>query len=83
MIKTGEKDSIADASQLVNSPVTDGGLPDAWGTDELTTRNEHPSFPIVGIGASAGGVEALQRLFKSLPADSAIAYVGVVSENGK
>lgn len=78
MTQAGEKDSIPDASQLANSPVTGGGLPDAWWTDDLATRNEQPSFPIVGIGASAGGVEALQRLFRSLPADRAIAYVVVV-----
>ncbi len=31
--------------------------------------------PIVGIGASAGGLEALKVLFKSLPADSGAAFV--------
>src|SRR5260370_30167781 len=28
------------------------------------------SFPIVGIGASAGGLEAFTRLLKQLPADT-------------
>jgi two-component system, chemotaxis family, CheB/CheR fusion protein len=32
-------------------------------------------FPIVGIGSSAGGLEALQTLFRALPADSGLAYV--------
>ncbi|HEY2541408.1 MAG TPA: CheR family methyltransferase [Stellaceae bacterium] len=34
-------------------------------------------LPIVGIGASAGGVEALVEFFKSVPADNALAYVVV------
>jgi two-component system CheB/CheR fusion protein len=36
-----------------------------------------PSLPIVGIGASAGGVEALEQLFKSLPPDNGLAFVVV------
>jgi two-component system CheB/CheR fusion protein len=33
------------------------------------------SFPIVGIGASAGGLEAFRRLLGSLPKDTGMAYV--------
>jgi chemotaxis response regulator CheB len=32
-------------------------------------------FPIVGIGASAGGLEAVTRLLKSLPPDTGMAFV--------
>src|SRR5262249_27447510 len=32
-------------------------------------------FPVVGIGASAGGLEALERLFRSLPSDTGMAFV--------
>lgn len=32
-------------------------------------------FPIVGIGASAGGLRALEDLFKTIPADSGMAFV--------
>lgn len=34
-----------------------------------------PSFPVVGIGASAGGLEAVSRLLMHLPADLDMAYV--------
>jgi two-component system, chemotaxis family, CheB/CheR fusion protein len=34
-------------------------------------------LPIVGIGASAGGVEALEAFFKSVPADNSLAFVVV------
>jgi two-component system, chemotaxis family, CheB/CheR fusion protein len=40
------------------------------------------NFPVVGIGASAGGVEALQALFKGLPSDSGMGYV-IVSHLGR
>lgn len=33
------------------------------------------SFPVVGIGASAGGLEAFTELFKAMPADSGMAFV--------
>lgn len=36
---------------------------------------EADSFPIVGIGASAGGIAALQRLFPKVPLDGGLAYV--------
>jgi chemotaxis response regulator CheB len=45
------------------SPATD----DAQGA-------EH-SFPIVGIGASAGGLEGLELFLRNVPADSGIAFV--------
>lgn len=34
-------------------------------------------LPIVGIGASAGGVEALEQFFKSVPANNGLAFVVV------
>ena len=34
-----------------------------------------PTLPIVGIGASAGGVEALEQLFRAVPADNGLAFV--------
>ena len=33
------------------------------------------SFPIVGIGASAGGLEALEQFFPNMPKDSGMAFV--------
>ena len=32
-------------------------------------------FPVVGIGASAGGLDAFKKLLKAIPEDSGIAYV--------
>ncbi len=48
------------------------------------TRAEHtesvadparPGFPVVGIGASAGGLDAFIKFFKAMPADSGIAFI--------
>lgn len=35
-------------------------------------------FLIVGLGASAGGIQALQEFFKNVPADSGMAYVVIL-----
>ncbi|TGS19208.1 PAS domain S-box protein [Mesorhizobium sp. M2E.F.Ca.ET.209.01.1.1] len=36
---------------------------------------EPAPFPLIGIGASAGGIAALQKFFPEVPADSGFAYV--------
>jgi len=36
-----------------------------------------PSFPIIGIGASAGGLEAIELFLKNIPANSGMAFVVV------
>ncbi len=41
---------------------------------DLTSRARCP-FPIVGIGASAGGVDALKAFFSATAPDSGMAYV--------
>ena len=38
----------------------------------------HPRVPVCGIGASAGGIEALQQFFTSVRVDLGLAYVVVV-----
>jgi two-component system CheB/CheR fusion protein len=79
MTQADEKIPATVTSQPADPLTTEGGgLPDARWTDDPAVRSEQPAFPIVGVGASAGGVEALQRLFKSLPPDRGVAYVVVV-----
>ena len=38
-------------------------------------------FPIVGIGASAGGLEALDELFAEMPADTGMAFVVITHQH--
>jgi len=42
-----------------------------------TPRSAAATFPIVGIGASAGGLEALKLFLQNVPADSGLAFVVV------
>ena len=39
------------------------------------TRGEPGGFPVVGIGASAGGLDAFKKLFSAMPADTGMAFV--------
>ncbi len=43
--------------------------------ESQTTQGDSPSFPIVGIGASAGGLEALEQLLGGVPKDCGMAFV--------
>ena len=47
--------------------------PDAANHDSSEPRDWR--FPIVGIGASAGGLDALRTLFEAMPADTGIGFV--------
>ena len=46
--------------------------------EELTVAKSHLGFPVVGIGASAGGIEALRRLLDAMPADPGMAFAIVM-----
>ena len=52
------------------------GRSDPGAKDDVVTSTL--SFPVVGIGASAGGLSALARFFTHMPADSAMAFVVVL-----
>jgi two-component system CheB/CheR fusion protein len=43
--------------------------------DHAGVVREHPRFPIVGIGASAGGLEALEVFLRNVPEGSGMAFV--------
>jgi two-component system CheB/CheR fusion protein len=45
--------------------------------DNPGVRGVTPHLPIVGIGASAGGVEALEAFFRAVPADNGMGFVVV------
>ena len=44
-------------------------------TTSATPHTANTSLPIVGIGASAGGLEAFEQFFHAMPADSGLAFV--------
>ncbi len=45
------------------------------GVDDEAAQGSMHACPVVGIGASAGGIGALQSFFSSISADSGLAYV--------
>jgi len=77
-----EKDSgaarnkrIVKPDEVLNSSISDNGSSadleaEPEGADEVLSR-----FPIVGIGASAGGLEAFTQLLEHLPANTGMAFV--------
>lgn len=59
----------ADAIRAEDGDATRAVLPDV--------SSGVPGFPVVGLGASAGGFEALELFFQNVPKDSGAAYVVV------
>lgn len=63
---------------MTQREVTAGlSLVDAQQVEETKSALKHP-FPIVAIGASAGGVEALTRLLTVMPCDTGCAFIVVL-----
>lgn len=52
--------------------------PDPSHSDAAPSAGERPDFPVVGIGASAGGFPALATLLQNLPPSPGIALVVVI-----
>jgi two-component system CheB/CheR fusion protein len=46
--------------------------------DSFSAEHHASKFLIVGLGASAGGIQALQNFFHHVPADTGIAYVVIL-----
>lgn len=67
MPKSAEQAAEHKSGPATNAP--DGAASDAQGPGIA------PTTPIVGVGASAGGLEALTQLLKHLPANTGMAYV--------
>lgn len=64
---------------MAGAPPTSPPVPDESQPGGLSaTPGEPMRSPVVGIGASAGGLEALKRLFKHIPADSGMAFVVIL-----
>jgi len=47
-------------------------------SSESLPKSHIVDFPIVGIGASSGGIQALMRLLQGMPADGGMAFVAVL-----
>lgn len=41
----------------------------------MASENEHEQYPLVGIGASAGGMASFKKFLSAIPEDSGMAYI--------
>src|SRR4051794_36316520 len=57
---------------------TTSSEPGADDSGANATPSASPAFPVVGIGASAGGIQALLRLFEQMPKETGMAFVIVL-----
>lgn len=76
--KRGGSDSKPKASKPAHAVARGGGKADATVAAKASVRRKSAEFPVVGIGASAGGIEALIKLFDAMPADIGMAFVIVL-----
>ncbi|HLL17468.1 MAG TPA: chemotaxis protein CheB, partial [Rubrivivax sp.] len=67
-------------NQLQPTPTTSAQTPDLPGDTDAPVHVErsHLRFPVVGIGASAGGLAALTRFFEASPPTGGMAYVVIL-----
>jgi len=63
-----------DAASSERTPPSEFPLVDTM-TARAENLDEAASFPVVGVGASAGGLDAFSALFSALPADTGMAFV--------
>ncbi|MBN1590478.1 MAG: PAS domain-containing protein [Pirellulales bacterium] len=68
-----KKTAAKQASKSTESPAPVESAPES-----VPVVERSPGFPIVGIGASAGGLEALEAFFRAMPPDAGIGFVLVV-----
>lgn len=62
------------------TPVETAGLNgvERTNTNDLAPQEDSDLLPVVGLGASAGGVGALQQFFSRIPTDTGMAFVVVL-----
>ena len=63
------------ASRLEPGAQPDGSPPDGEAIESTASGDATERFPIVGIGASAGGLEALEQFLRHMPENTGMALV--------
>jgi len=58
-----------------NAVTTEKGTAVPGPAAPATQKTHEVNFPIIGIGASAGGLEAFELFFKTMPVESGMAFV--------
>ena len=80
MPKKKKQSEQPDNNQSQNPPASTGNESSgqAQAQEDSAPAQSQTDFPIVGIGASAGGLEALEQFLTHLPPDSGLAFVLIV-----
>ncbi|MGA7180715.1 MAG: chemotaxis protein CheB [Thiobacillaceae bacterium] len=63
------------AKRIKPEPVKTAAVAKTVGMKRVQEKAGADNFPIVGIGASAGGLEALEQFLSHVPADSGMAFI--------
>src|SRR5205085_5467461 len=73
----GKRRTKAPALDRVSVPAASAGSLENSGpqSGSKTAGPRDGRLPVVGIGASAGGLEAFEKFFTAMPADSGLAFV--------
>jgi two-component system CheB/CheR fusion protein len=66
---------VARARTSTGQKNSDTKSPDEQSPEPNAAKSDGDLFPIVGVGASAGGLEAFTRLVEHLPTDTGMAFV--------
>jgi two-component system CheB/CheR fusion protein len=70
------RESKRSSSRLNKGKASTGAIDPRIAVEAAATKGT--GVPVVGIGASAGGIEALSRFFDAMPPDSGLAFVVVL-----
>jgi two-component system CheB/CheR fusion protein len=73
--KAGASSAIFSDKPKSKSRVKVSGASSVAGDTERQKSTNNKSFPVVGIGASAGGLEAFTQLLQHLPSNTGMAFV--------
>jgi len=71
-MKKTKTDSLSEKNPGLDMTAPKKNLPNKKNIENIIPE---PIFPIVGIGASAGGLEAFELFFKTMPPESSMAFV--------
>lgn len=77
--KTAGKKNVSTGASSKRTSAKRKKAPD----DSLPSNPGPADFPVVGLGASAGGLEALEEFFESMSADSGMAFVVIMHQAAK
>jgi two-component system CheB/CheR fusion protein len=80
MTDKGKDSGSAPASQKLEKETSLGSTDEESGASSASDSGSR-EFPVVAIGASAGGLEALKALFGSMPVDTGLAFVVVTHQH--